>query len=76
MRQPALVLHGEEDPILRVSAAGATARAIDGAKLVVLPGVGHDLPAPLWPLIADEVRELADRARAAASASGPSRTRN
>jgi len=28
------------------------------------PGVGHDLPAPLWPAIADEVRQLADRAPA------------
>jgi len=76
MRKPTLVLHGDKDPILRVSAARATARAIDGAKLVVLPGVGHDLPAPLWPLVADEVRELADRARAAADASRSSRTQS
>jgi pimeloyl-ACP methyl ester carboxylesterase len=62
--KPALVLHGDRDPILRVSAARATAKAIDGARLVILPGVGHDLPAPLWPTIADEVRRLADRAAA------------
>jgi pimeloyl-ACP methyl ester carboxylesterase len=62
LRKPALVLHGDRDPILRVSAARATAKAIDGARLVILPGVGHDLPAPLWPTIADEVRRLADRA--------------
>ena len=65
LRKPVLVLHGDKDPILRVSAARATARAIDGARLVILPGVGHDLPAPLWPDIADEVRQLADRAQAA-----------
>jgi pimeloyl-ACP methyl ester carboxylesterase len=64
LRKPVLVLHGEQDPILRVSAGRATARAIDGARLVVLPGTGHDLPAPLWPAIAEEVRQLADRARA------------
>ena len=55
-----LVLHGDRDPILRMSAGRATARAIDGARLVVLPGVGHDLPAALWPAIARQVRELAD----------------
>jgi len=64
LRKPALVLHGDRDPILRVSAARATAKAIHGARLVILPGVGHDLPAPLWPTIADEVRRLADRAPA------------
>ncbi|MHB1432667.1 MAG: alpha/beta fold hydrolase [Streptosporangiaceae bacterium] len=61
LHKPVLVLHGDSDPILRVSAARATARAIEGARLVILPGVGHDLPAPLWPLIADEVQELAAR---------------
>ena len=55
LHKPVLVLHGDRDPILRVSAARATAKAIGGARLVILPGVGHDLPAPLWPAIADEV---------------------
>ena len=64
LHKPVLVLHSDRDPILRVSAARATAKAIDGARLVVLPGVGHDLPAPLWPVIAGEVRQLADRAQA------------
>jgi len=63
LHKPVLVLHGDRDPILRVSAARATAKAIDGARLVILPGVGHDLPAPLWPMIAREVRDLADRSR-------------
>jgi pimeloyl-ACP methyl ester carboxylesterase len=64
LHKPVLVLHGDQDPILRVSAARATAKAIDGARLVILPGVGHDLPAPLWPEIAREVRQLAGRAAA------------
>ena len=38
-----------------------TAAAIDGAQLVLLPGVGHDLPAAVWPQVAGEVRALADR---------------
>ena len=66
LHKPVLVLHGDKDPILRVSAARATAKAIEGARLVILPGVGHDLPAPLWPTIAQEVRNLADQAAAMA----------
>jgi pimeloyl-ACP methyl ester carboxylesterase len=66
LRKPVLVLHGDQDPLLRVSAARATARAIGGARLVILPGAGHDLPAPLWATVADEIRQLADRAHAAA----------
>ncbi|MET4922260.1 alpha/beta hydrolase [Streptomyces sp. PSRA5] len=61
LRRPTLVLHGERDPILRVGAGRATARAIDGARLVTYPGVGHDLPAALWTDIACQVGELAAR---------------
>lgn len=63
LRVPALVLHGEQDQVLRPAAARRTAAAIDGARLVLLPGVGHDLPAAVWPQVAREVRALADRAR-------------
>jgi pimeloyl-ACP methyl ester carboxylesterase len=72
LRKAVLVLHGDQDPLLRVSAARATARAIAGARLVILPGVGHDLPALAWPAIADEARQLADRAHAAEAAGRPS----
>ena len=41
---PTLVIHGDEDPILPLPHGEATARAIPGAKLVVLRGVGHDFP--------------------------------
>jgi pimeloyl-ACP methyl ester carboxylesterase len=64
LRKPTLVLHGDHDPLLRVSAARHTAKAIAGARLVLLPGAGHDLPEPLWGTIADEVRHNADRAAA------------
>ncbi|MYW00549.1 alpha/beta fold hydrolase [Streptomyces sp. SID3343] len=57
--KPTLVLHGEEDQILRLKAGRATAAAIRGSRLVTYPGVGHDLPAPLWKTVAEEVRVLA-----------------
>ena len=69
LRAPVLVLHGDRDPILRVSAARATAKSIPGARLVILAGVGHDLPAALWPTVAREVRQLADQSRSSSSAS-------
>jgi pimeloyl-ACP methyl ester carboxylesterase len=59
LRRPALVLHGDADPLIRLSGGLATARAIPGAKLVVFPGMGHDLPTALQPVIADEIAGLA-----------------
>ena len=67
LRVPALVLHGSDDPLLRPAAARHTAKAISGARLVILPGVGHYLPAEVFPQIAGEVRALADRAASAPS---------
>jgi pimeloyl-ACP methyl ester carboxylesterase len=64
LRTPALVLHGSADPLLRPAAGRDTAAAIPGARLVILPGVGHDLPAEVWPEIAAELRALADRSPA------------
>jgi pimeloyl-ACP methyl ester carboxylesterase len=70
LRKPALILHGGADPLLRPAAGRDTAAAIDGARLVILPGVGHDLPRAVWPQVAGEVRALADRARTAAPQAG------
>jgi pimeloyl-ACP methyl ester carboxylesterase len=64
LRVPALVLHGSADPLVRPAAARRTAKAISGARLVILPGAGHYLPAGMYPQVAGEVRALADRAAA------------
>ncbi|MGO9081901.1 MAG: alpha/beta fold hydrolase [Streptosporangiaceae bacterium] len=61
LRIPALVIHGEQDPVIRPRGGRATAGAISGAKLVTYPGMGHDLPRALWPSILDEVRALTAR---------------
>lgn len=61
LRMPALVVHGADDPLVRLSGGLATVRAIPGAKLVVYPGMGHDLPAALQPAIVAEITALAER---------------
>jgi pimeloyl-ACP methyl ester carboxylesterase len=55
---PTLVLHGEDDPLIRTSAAHAVAREIPGAKVLILPEVGHDLPPVVWKTVAEETRSL------------------
>lgn len=62
VRVPALVIHGEDDPLIDVSGGRATAKAIPGAELMVIPGMGHDLPPALWPKIVDAVVANAERA--------------
>jgi pimeloyl-ACP methyl ester carboxylesterase len=59
---PTLVIHGAEDQLIAVSGGQATAEAIPGAELVVIDGMGHDLPRPLWPTVAERIAGLVDRA--------------
>jgi pimeloyl-ACP methyl ester carboxylesterase len=63
---PTLVIHGSDDPLITVSGGEATARAIPGAELVVIGGMGHDLPKGAWPQIVDAIAANAERARAVA----------
>ncbi len=58
---PTLVLHGEDDPLVQVEGGRATADAVPDARLVTLPGMGHDLPRALWPQIIEEITHHAKR---------------
>lgn len=58
---PTVVIHGEDDPLIGVSGGRATAAAIPDAKLLVIPGMGHDLPAGVWEQVRDAVVENARR---------------
>ena len=69
---PTLVIHGKVDKMVRPSGGRATARAIHGARLMMVERMGHDLPRPLWPLLLDAI---ADHARAADRAAGRGRER-
>jgi pimeloyl-ACP methyl ester carboxylesterase len=59
---PFLVIHGEEDPLVTLSGGQATAAAVPGAKLITIPGMGHDLPQPLWAEIVDAIVANMERA--------------
>jgi pimeloyl-ACP methyl ester carboxylesterase len=59
LRLPTLVIHGQQDPMIRPRGGRATAAAIPGAKLASYPGMGHDLPRELWPTIVAEISALA-----------------
>lgn len=52
---PTLVMHGEADPLVKLEAGEDTAKHISGARLVTIPGWGHDLPLALIPRIASEI---------------------
>jgi pimeloyl-ACP methyl ester carboxylesterase len=52
---PTLVIHGADDPLVHVEAGRATARAIPGAKLLILERMGHTVPRALWPQIIDAI---------------------
>lgn len=68
VRVPTLAIHGKRDPLIRPAGGRATARAIPGARLKMIDGMGHDLPRQLWPTIADEIAANAARASRGAAA--------
>ncbi len=59
---PSLVIHGLADKMVHVSGGRATAAAIADAELVLIEGMGHDLPPPLHETFATALRRNADRA--------------
>ena len=62
VKVPSLVIHGTVDPLVRPEAGVETARSIPGAKLLMIEGMGHATPIPMWPQI---IGAIADHAHAA-----------
>lgn len=50
---PVVVIHGEADPVVNIKAGRELAETIPNAKFVTIPGMAHDLPAPLIPKIGE-----------------------
>jgi len=65
---PTLVIHGSKDRLIPLSGGRATARAIPGARLLVIEGMGHDLPRAVWPPLVEAIEQNAARAGAPATA--------
>ncbi len=62
---PTVVVHGQVDPLVRLSGGLATVEAIPGARLVVYPEMAHDLPSTRWTELVDLIA-----ANAASAAAG------
>lgn len=63
IKVPTLVVHGLADKMVHPSGGRATAAAVPGAELLLIDGMGHDVPPALFGTIADAIRRTADRAR-------------
>jgi pimeloyl-ACP methyl ester carboxylesterase len=67
IRAPTLVIHGSKDPLVARSGGVATAKAIPGARLMIVDGMGHDLPEAAWPQLLEGIAGHAHAADQATS---------
>jgi pimeloyl-ACP methyl ester carboxylesterase len=63
---PTVVIHGAADPLVPLAGGKDTAENIPGAELIVIEGMGHDLPPGLWDEIVDGIMRAVTRAKAEA----------
>ncbi len=68
VRVPTLVVHGMVDPLVKPSGGLTTAKAIPGAKLLMFPDMGHDLPENRWQEVVEAITANAHERSVAASA--------
>jgi pimeloyl-ACP methyl ester carboxylesterase len=61
---PTLVIHGAADPLVPIEGGRDTASSIPGAELLVIEGMGHDLPEGAWPQIVGAISEHTTKAEA------------
>jgi pimeloyl-ACP methyl ester carboxylesterase len=57
VRAPTLVIHGLEDPLVPVEGGIDTHDAIAGSELLLINGLGHNLPRGVWPTVLDAIQK-------------------
>jgi pimeloyl-ACP methyl ester carboxylesterase len=62
LTMPVTVVHGTKDKMVHLSGGRATAKAVPGADLRVVEGMGHDLPPGLYDELVAAITSSADRA--------------
>lgn len=55
---PTLVISGRDDPLIRWQGGRDTAARISGARFIAYPGMGHNIPAELFPTVVQEIQHL------------------
>ena len=65
---PTLVIHGKQDRLVPLSGGRSTARAIPDSRLLIIDGMGHDIPRGAWPRMLDAIEQNAERAGTPAAA--------
>jgi pimeloyl-ACP methyl ester carboxylesterase len=55
VKVPVAIVHGDADPIFPLETANQLAAAIPGARLTIVPGMGHDVPPCFWPIVFEAV---------------------
>ena len=66
IKAPTVVIHGEADALVNVAGGRDTAENIPDAELLVIPGMGHDVPQVFWGQIVDAIAAVAAKAKAEA----------
>jgi pimeloyl-ACP methyl ester carboxylesterase len=66
VKAPTLVIHGTVDPLVHPEGGKDTAASISGAELLMIEGMGHALPIPMWPQVIDAIDKHAHAASAKA----------
>lgn len=59
---PTIVIHGDADPIVTPDGGEATAKAIPNAELIMVPGMTHELPEEVWPMVFEAIARNAEMA--------------